>query len=611
MTGAESAAADPRRGCGEHGRRLAALRAAMAEQGLAAYLVPRADEHQNEGVPASEERLRWLSGFDGSAGLAAIGREHAALFVDGRYMLQVRRQSDAALWEHRHHVEAPFLDWVKQRLGSGDRIGFDPRLHTVAEIKRQRAALEPLGVKLVPVLPNLVDRCWSDRPAPPRKQLTLHPPEMAGESSAAKRARIAAELVASGLDALIVSASDNLAWLFNVRGADVPMTPIVLGYAILGADGAAALFVDPAKLGAEVRAALVGDGGGAVTLAAPEDLAAALAALGGKKVRLDAGTGSVFLSDSLEAAGASVDVGPDPCQAAKARKNAVEIAGMRRAHHRDGVALARFFAWLAAAPRIGETEATLAAVLAALRARGDHYRGPSFETISALGGNAAQPHYQVDAAHARVVAADDLYLVDSGGQYLDGTTDVTRVVMLGTPTAEMRRRYTEVLRGVIAVSRARFPAGTTGAQLDPLARQYLWASGVDFDHGTGHGVGSYLCVHEGPQSISKRATEVKLEPGMVLSVEPGYYKADAFGIRIENLVVVTVAEPQPDGAELRTLAFETLTLAPFERRLIDVGALDPAEREWIDVYHARVGAELAPALDAADAAWLARATAPL
>ncbi len=603
--------ADPLRARAEQERRLGALRAAMAEHGLAAYLVPRADEHQSEYVPASEERLRWISGFSGSAGLAAVGRERAAIFVDGRYVLQVRQQSDEACWEHRHVVEAPFVDWAKQRLAVGDRVGFDPRLHTASEVKRQRTALGPLGIELVPILPNLVDGCWSERPAPPRSPVVLHPAEVAGETSAAKRARMGAELAKGGLDALVVSALDSLAWLFNVRGADVPMTPFVLGYAILRADGAATLFVDPAKLGPAVREALERDGGGAVALAAPDELGAALATLGGKKVRLDAGTGNVFLSDRLEAAGATVDVGPDPCQLAKARKNAIEIEGMRRAHRRDGLALVRFFAWLDAAARVGETEWTLAEVLGELRARGERYRGPSFDTISALGGNAAQPHYRVDPARARVVAADDLYLVDSGGQYLDGTTDVTRVVMLGTPSAEMRQRYTEVLRGVIAVSGARFPVGTTGAQLDPLARRFLWASGVDFDHGTGHGVGSYLSVHEGPQGISKRSTEVRLEPGMVLSVEPGYYKAGAFGIRIENLVVVREAEPQPAGAELRTLAFETLTLAPLERRLIEHATLDAAERAWVDDYHAAVRTALTPDLDAADAAWLARATAPL
>ncbi len=603
--------ADPLLGHGEQGRRLAALRAAMAERDLAAFLVPRADEHQNEYVPASEERLRWISGFTGSAGLAAVGRADAAIFVDGRYVLQVRQQSDAGFWEHRHVTDTPFGDWAKEHLASGDRVGFDPRLHTVSEVKRHRTALAGLGLELVAVTPNLVDLCWSDRPAPPMGAVTLHPIELAGEASAAKRARIATELAKAKLDALVISAPDSLAWLFNVRGADVPMTPFALGYAILRADGSAMVFLAAAKLAPDVRAALEREGGGAVTLAVPEALDGALATLGGMRVRLDAASGNVFVNDRLEAVGATVDVGPDPCQAAKGRKNAVEVDGMRRAHRRDGVALARFFHWLDAASRHGETEWTLAQVLGELRARGERYRGPSFDTISALGGNAAHPHYRVDAAHARVVGRDDLYLVDSGGQYLDGTTDVTRVLILGTPTSEMRRRYTEVLRGMVAVSRAQFPVGTTGAQLDPLARQFLWEAGVDYDHGTGHGVGSYLSVHEGPQSISKRSTEVPLQPGMVVSVEPGYYKADGFGIRIENLVVVRELEPQPPGAELRTLGFETLTLAPLDRRLIEVEALTAVERRWVDDYHAEVRRALTPELDAADAAWLAGATAPL
>ncbi len=593
----------------EQAQRLAALRAAMAEHGLAAYLVPRSDEHQNEYVAPSEERLRRISGFTGSAGLAAIGARTAAIFVDGRYVLQVRQQSDAAFWEYRHASESPFGEWAKSQLASGDRIGFDPKLHTVGEIKRWRTALESHGLTLVPIAENLVDRDWPDRPPPPEGPVALHPVEVAGEASDAKRERVAGTLQKAGLDALVISAPDSLAWLFNVRGADVPMTPFALGYAILHADGTARLFLASAKVAPEVRAVLVG--GGAVALAEPADLDAALAALRGKKVRVDAGTGNVFIADRLETAGATVDVGPDPCQAAKARKNAVEVEGMRRAHLRDGVALVRFFSWLAAAPREGETEWTLAEVLGALRERGERYRGPSFDTISALGGNAAHPHYRADQASARVLGRDDLYLVDSGGQYLDGTTDVTRVLVMGTPTAEMKRRYTEVLRGMIAVTCAQFPVGTTGAQLDPLARQFLWAVGVDYDHGTGHGVGSYLSVHEGPQGISKRSTEVKLEPGMVVSVEPGYYKADAFGIRIENLVVVKELDPQPPGAELPTLGFETLTLAPLDRRLIDTTQLTAAERAWIDGYHATVRAAVTPALDAADAAYLAAVTAPL
>jgi Xaa-Pro aminopeptidase len=595
----------------------------MAEHGLAAYVVPRADEHQNEYVAPSEERLKRISGFTGSAGLAVVGRNDAssargsgssargsaAIFVDGRYVLQVRQQSDAAFWEYRHVTDSPFVEWAKAHLASGDRVGFDPKLHTSGEIKRWRAALESAGIAFVPIAENLVDRGWADRPASPQGPVSLHPVELAGEEADTKRIRIAAQLQSAGLDALVVSAPDSLAWLFNVRGADVAMTPVALGYAILYADGSARLFLAGAKVANDVRAAL--EAGGAVTLAEPGELEAALAALGGKKVRVDHGTGNVFLADRLEAAGATVDLGPDPIQAAKAKKNAAEVEGMRRAHHRDGVALVRFFAWLAAASRVGETEWTLAEVLGELRERGDRYRGPSFDTISALGGNAAHPHYRADEAGARVLGADDLYLVDSGGQYLDGTTDVTRVLIMGTPTPEMKQRYTEVLRGMLAVTCAQFPVGTTGAQLDPLARQFLWATGVDYDHGTGHGVGSYLSVHEGPQSISKRSTEVKLEPGMVVSVEPGFYKADAFGIRIENLVVVKELDPQPPGAELRTLGFETLTMAPLDRRLIDPTQLTAGERAWIDAYHAAVRADVTPELDAADAAYLAGVTAPL
>lgn len=603
--------ADPLRGHGEQARRLTALRAAMAEHGLAAYLVPRADEHQNEYVAPSEERLRWVSGFTGSAGLAVVGRTVAAIFVDGRYVLQVRQQSAAAFWEYRHVTDTPFVEWAKATLAAGDRLGFDPKLHTAEQIARYRKALGPLGIEVVAVGENLVDRCWHDRPAPPATPVTLHPIEVAGESAAAKRARIAAGLAKDGLDALVVSACDSLAWLFNVRGDDLPMTPFALGYALLRADGSARLFLVAAKLAPDVRVALLGSGGAAVEIAEPSELEATLATLHGRKVRVDAGTGSLFVVERLEAAGAIVDLGADPCQLAKARKNAVEVEGMRRAHHRDGLALVRFFAWLAAASREGETEWTLAEALDTLRARGERYRGPSFDTISALNGNAAHPHYRVDAAQARILGGDDLYLVDSGGQYLDGTTDVTRVLAMGTPTAEMRRRYTEVLRGMIAVSAAQFPVGTTGAQLDPLARQFLWAVGVDYDHGTGHGVGSYLSVHEGPQSISKRSTDVKLEPGMVVSVEPGYYKADAFGIRIENLVVVRELDPQPAGAELRTLGFETLTLAPLDRRLIATEELTAAERAWVDAYHATIRSALTPDLDPTDADYLARVTTPL
>ena len=571
--------------------------------------MPRSDEFQNEYVDPSSERLCWISGFTGTAGWAIVGHDSAAIFLDGRYLLQGRKQALAAFWEHRHIVGQPPADWVKSHLKAGDRIGFDPRLHTTAQVAAHRAALDPLGVELVAVEPNLVDAVWHDRPAPPMGPVSLYPIQLAGETSQSKRQRVAADLSEAGLDALVISAADNLAWLFNIRGSDLDMTPFALGYGILSRDGSATMFMAAPKLSDAVRAELVGEGG--IAIAGPEEFGAALGKLANRKVRLDRATGSVFIADRLEQAGATVDVGPDPTTAIKACKSAVELDGMRRAHLQDGVALLRFLHWFARTAPGQETEWTAAQQLLAFRQAGEHYRSPSFGTISAAGGNAAHPHYRLEEATARPLGPDEIYLVDSGAQYLGGTTDVTRVLVTGTPTAEMRRRYTQVLKGHIAVSRAHFPAGTAGGQLDPFARQFLWEAGVDFDHGTGHGVGCYLSVHEGPQSISKRAMEVSLKPGMVVSVEPGYYKPDAFGIRIENLVAVRELDPQPEGAELLTLGFETLTLAPYERRLIDLNLLTDSERAWIDAYHRIVRDALAPRLDAADAAFLDEATAPL
>jgi len=591
--------------------RLAKLRAAMGERDVAAYLVPRVDEHQNEYVAPSDERLAWISGFNGTAGIAVIGRERAALFVDGRYTLQAQKQSLAQFWEQRHLIHDSLDGWAKDNVASGGRIGFDPRLHRPAEIKRLRKPLAKLGVTLAPIEPNLVDLIWRDRPALPMGPVTTYPVEFAGESSAAKRERIAAALRDAGIDALVVSALDNLAWLFNVRGQDLDMTPIVMGYAILHADATATLFVDSAKLNDAVRAEIEAEGQGAVKIAEPSALGSALTTLKGKTVRLDNATANVFLDEALKAAGATVDIGHDPCTAAKACKNPVQLAGMRRAHRRDGAAMVRFLRWFGEAAPGTQTEWTTAEKLAEFRSSGEYFRGLSFPTISASAGNAAHAHYRLDKAAARPLRPNEIYLVDSGAQYLDGTTDVTRVLVTGTPTTQMKRRYTQVLKGHVAVSLARFPAGTTGAQLDSFARQFLWTTGADFDHGTGHGVGSYLSVHEGPQGISKRATEASLAPGMIISVEPGYYKPDAFGIRIENLVAVRQAEPQPEGAELTVLEFETLTLVPYERRLIEVGMLTEAERTWIDNYHETVRGALTPLLDREDAAFLERATSPL
>ena len=591
--------------------RLAMLRAAMAERDLAAYLVPRVDEHQNEYVTPADERLAWISGFNGTAGMAMVGRERAALFVDGRYTLQAQKQTLAEFWELRHLIHNSLDGWAKDNLARGGRIGFDPRLHRPAEIQRLVKPLDRIGITIVPIEPNLVELIWRDRPAAPRGAVTTYPLKFAGETSTAKRMRIAAALQETQADALVISALDNLAWLFNVRGQDLDMTPVAMGYAILQSDGTATLFLDAAKLSDAVRTEIKAESQGAVTIAEPSALAEALTTLKGKGVRLDNATASVYLDDALRAGGATVDLGQDPCTAAKACKNSVQLAGAREAHRRDGAAMVRFLRWFAETAPGNETEWTAAEKLAEFRRSGEYFRSLSFPTISAAAGNAAHAHYRLEKAAARSLRPNEIYLVDSGAQYLDGTTDVTRVLVTGTPTAEMKRRYTQVLKGHVAVSVARFPAGTTGAQLDSFARQFLWTTGADFDHGTGHGVGSYLSVHEGPQGISKRATEAALAPGMIVSVEPGYYKPDAFGIRIENLVAVREAKPQPEYAELKVLEFETLTLVPYERRFIEMAMLTEAERDWINTYHMAVRDALTPLLDPEDAAYLARVTAPL
>ncbi|MBL4748393.1 MAG: aminopeptidase P family protein [Magnetovibrio sp.] len=587
--------------------RLTQLRAQMQDRGLSAYLVPRADGHQNEYVPPSAERLKWISGFDGTAGLAVIGLEHAAMFVDGRYTLQVKDQCPAELWQHLHITDNPVELWLQRYLSSGDKIGFDPRLHTPSGLTRIQTVMKNLSVDLIEVDHNLIDELWKDRPASPQGAVVLHPKIYCGESSIHKRKRIAAILSQDGFDAVVVSSPDNLSWLLNIRGNDLEMTPVVLGYVILNSDATVFLFVQGEKINAEVREALENDG---VEIAEPEDFVAALQSLADKSVRIDRATGSVFICEVLRAAGAKVDVGADPCTADKAHKNDVEIQGIKNAHVRDGVALVRFFNWFKRHVPGDETEWTVSEKLGQFRACGTHYKSPSFQTISAVGKNGAIVHYGLKQDQASPLTADELYLVDSGGQYLDGTTDVTRVLAIGTPTAEMIRRYTQVLKGHIAVSSARFPVGTTGAQLDPLARQFLWADGVDYDHGTGHGVGSYLSVHEGPQSISKRSTAVSLDPGMVLSIEPGYYKAGAFGIRIENLVVVQNLIPPPKSAEREMLCFEPLTLAPFERRLIDTALLSDAEKQWINDYYRKICHTLTPHLEAEDADFLVQETQP-
>ncbi len=596
---------EPRHRAASAGR-IAALRAQLAARGLAGFVVPRADEHQSEYVPDNAERLAWLTGFTGSAGSAIVLAESAALVVDGRYTLQAADQIDTALVVPVPLATTTLEAWIEANLPAGGALGYDPWLHTPDGVRRlERAAQAAEGTAVA--TDNLVDAIWDDRPAAPRGPVRPHPERLAGEGAEAKLARVREALAKARVDTLVVSDPHNLAWAFNLRGADVGHTPLPLGYALLPREGRPTLFLDSAKVTNEAGAAV----GGFADLAPPEALAGALAALsaGERRVRLDQGTAASALARQVEAAGGRADVGPDPITAMKAVKNAAEIAGTRAAHLRDGAAVTRFLAWLAReAPsgRVTETEAV--ARLEAFRAEGGDLRDVAFPTISGSGANGAIVHYRVTRATDRAMLPGELFLVDSGAQYEDGTTDITRTVAVGTPTAEMRERYTRVLKGHCAIARAVFPKGTTGAQIDAFARRPLWEAGLDFDHGTGHGVGCFLSVHEGPQRLAKTG-HAALEAGMILSNEPGYYKAGAYGIRLENLELVVPREVA--GAERAMLGFATLTLAPFDRALIEPALLDGPERTWLDGYHAQVRAALADALDVGESAWLEAATAPL
>jgi Xaa-Pro aminopeptidase len=586
--------------------RVATLRAAFRGRGLDGFLVPRADGHQNEYVPPAEERLAWLTGFTGSAGLAIVLAEAAAIFVDGRYTVQVRGQIDPAVFTPENIVETSPADWLRAQLKPGARLAFDPWLHTAEAVERYRAACADAGAELVAVEPNPIDALWADRPAPPQAPVVLHDLRFAGERAADKLVRVQGEIGKAKAEDLVLTDPHSIAWLFNIRGGDVSHTPLPLAWAVVPAAGRPTLFVDGRKLGNAVRSALAD----LADLAEPAALDAALDALGavGARVMLDPAGAAYRVLARLEEAGAAVLRRRDPVAALKAVKNAAEIAGSRAAHRRDAVALCRFLAWLdEEAPKGGLTEIATAEALEGFRADTGALKDLSFPTISAAGENAALPHYRVSRKSDHPVTAGFL-LVDSGAQYEDGTTDVTRTVVIGTANAEMRDRFTRVLRGHIAIATAVFPRGTSGAQIDAFARRPLWEAGLDFDHGTGHGVGSYLSVHEGPQRISKLGT-VALEPGMIVSNEPGYYKEGAFGIRSENLVLVE--EVAIAGAERPMLGFATLTLAPFDRRGVVVAMLSAAERAWLDAYHAGVLAEIGPLLDSGTRAWLAAACAPL
>ncbi|MCW5724048.1 MAG: aminopeptidase P family protein [Maricaulaceae bacterium] len=592
----------------EHGRaHLPLIRAGLKQAGLDGFIVPHEDEYNNEYLPDRAERLAWATGFTGSAGAAVILSGKAAVFADGRYTEQVREQVDAKLFEICGLPDPGPAKWLEDNAPKGARIGYDPRLHTPDALARFHAAADKAGAALVAVETNPIDAAWADQPPPPMARAVPHPVEYAGEGHGPKRTRIGAAIAKDGAEAVAVTDPASIAWLFNIRGGDVRRSPLALSAAILNADGTAALFIEPAKVGDDLRAHL----GNEVAIRPEGEFAQGLAELSGKRVRVDPAASSAWVFDRLGEAGAEIVRGADPCALPRAAKNPVEIEGARKAHVRDGAAVTRFLHWLDTEAQSGEIDEIEAAVkLESFRAGLDSLRDLSFDTISGAGPNGALPHYRVSTASNRKLARGTLYLVDSGGQYPDGTTDITRTVPIGEPTAEMKIRFTLVLKGHIALSRVRFPKGTTGAQLDALARLPLWMAGLDYDHGTGHGVGSYLGVHEGPQRIAKVGSAVPLEPGMILSNEPGYYKPGEYGIRVENLQVVTAPAPLP-GGEREMMGFETLTLAPIHRGLVDDALLTGEEREWLDAYHAQVRAKLAPLLDGETRTWLIRACEPL
>ncbi|QIG51923.1 aminopeptidase P family protein [Nordella sp. HKS 07] len=588
--------------------RVTRLREELQRRQLDGFIIPRQDEFQGEYVAPYAERLRWLTGFAGSWGLAILMSDRAAIFVDGRYTIQVRQQVDTAIFTPRHLVEEPPAEWLEKELKPGEILGYDPWLLTADQISRFEKAAAKAGAKLQPVDGNPIDAIWAEQPKRPMKPVSVQPTQFSGKSARDKLDDVAKSLEKAGADAVVLTQPDSVAWAFNIRGGDVAYTPVVLSYAILHRKGEAELFIDTAKLPEDVTAHLKS----IVRLKAPQDIEASLASLGREKARvqIDPDWTPERIRAVLAASGAEIVHGKDPCVLPKARKNAIEQEGARAAQKRDGVAVTRFLCWLdAAAPKGGQDEVTVAQKLAEFRAEGGMLKDLSFDSISGVGPNAAIPHYRVSRATALPLKDGEIYLIDSGAQYQDGTTDITRTVIVGTPTAEMKDRFTRVLKGMIALSRIRFPKGTCGSQLDVLARQPQWMAGLDFDHGTGHGVGSYLSVHEGPARINK-SDRTPLEPGMILSNEPGYYKEGQYGIRIENLILVREPEAIP-GGERPMMSFETLTLCPIDRRLIEPGVLAPEERDWLNAYHARVEREIGAFLEGAELAWLKQACAPV
>ncbi|MGI3170792.1 aminopeptidase P family protein [Pseudooceanicola sp. C21-150M6] len=581
--------------------RLAALRADMTRLGLDAVLVPRADRFQGEYVADRDARLAWLTGFTGSAGFCAVTADKAAVFVDGRYTVQVREQVALSDFTPVDWPATSLAQWLKRSLAEDAVLGFDPWLHTVDEITRLSRALPRLELRGID---NPVDAIWTDQPAAPMAPIFAHPLEFAGEDHAAKRARLADELRSAGEAAALITLPDSVAWLFNIRGGDIPRNPIPHAFALLRADGSAVLLTEPDKC------AGLGDHLGAdVSVMPPDQLADLLATVEGT-LRIDPSSAPQALIALAALAGVNLSHGADPARLPKAIKNPAELQGMRDAHLRDAAAMCRFLAWYDAADQTALSEVELVVALEGFRADTNMLREISFDTIAGAGPNGALPHYKVSAESSRRLEEGQLVVLDSGGQYPDGTTDITRTLVVGQAGAEETRAFTLVLKGMIAMSRVRFPRGVTGGHLDSLARYPLWLAGMDYDHGTGHGVGAYLCVHEGPQRLS-RTSDVALEPGMILSNEPGYYREGAFGIRIENLIVVQEAAPVPGGDARDWLDFETLTWVPIDRRLIDTGLLSAEEREWVDSYHAACRDKIGPLLSGETAVWFASATEKL
>ncbi len=573
---------------------------------MSGFIVPHADEYQNEYVPACAERLAWLTGFTGSAGTAVVLAGQAAIFVDGRYTLQVRSQVDLQIWTPRHLMDEPVHSWLPAVLRPGDTLGYDPWLHTPQEVKQLKEACAKAGAALTSCESNPVDAVWQDRPAVPSAKVVPHDLAYAGKSSDEKRHKLSMTLKNDEIGVAVLTAPDSIAWLLNVRGNDVEHTPVPLGFALLHRDATASLFLETNK----VSDALVSHLGPAVRIRPVSEFQNALDRLGktGERVLCDPTRTASWIPERLTRSGARVIEGEDPCLLPKACKNVVEIKGAREAQKRDGAAVCEFLAWLShEAPKGTLSELDAQAYLDACRRRQPLWRDMSFPTISAAGPNGAVVHYRATDEQCRRLEPGMLYLVDSGGQYLDGTTDITRTIAVGSPTQEHRDRYTRVLKGHIALAKATFPKGTTGAQLDALARRPLWEVELDYAHGTGHGVGSYLGVHEGPQRIAKGGHTVALQPGMILSNEPGYYKDGEYGIRLENLVVVTPA-PTDNGDGREWYAFETITLVPFDTSLIDRALLNAAEREWLNSYHARVREVIGPLVDSSTTAWLEQAT---